>query len=93
MTSYLCRVYRRARGALETVQSLSLGGKKLDDPHSFKFNEITESSFQPLVSDTFKNSEGFSRVAFLDGNGCMMLRKVVSCERKENTGAAGDKKK
>jgi elongation factor 1-alpha len=72
------------------------GGKKLDDPHSLKSNEMAECSFQPqqpLVCDTFKNCEGLSRVAFLDGNGCVMLGKVVSCERKEDTGAAGGKKK
>merc|ERR1719284_2150011 len=65
-----------------------LGGKKLDDPHSLKSNEMAECSFQPqqpLVCDTFKNCEGLSRVAFLDGNGCVMLGKVVSCERKDDT--------
>ena len=46
------------------------GGKKLEDPHSLKSNEMAECSFQPqqpLVCDTFKNCEGLSRVAFLDG--------------------------
>ena len=47
---------------------------------------------RPLVSDTFKNCEGLSRVAFMDGNGVVMLGKVVSCEKKEE-GAAGGKKK
>ena len=47
---------------------------------------------QPLVCDTFKNCEGLSRVAFMDGNGVVMLGKVISCERKEE-GAAGGKKK
>merc|ERR1711959_272868 len=39
------------------------GGKKLEEPHS-------------LVVDTFKNCEGLSRIAFLDGNGVVMLGKI-----------------
>merc|ERR1711972_358385 len=49
--------------------------------------EMAQCSFQPqqpLVCDTFKNCEGLSRVAFMDGNGVVMLGKVVSCERKED---------
>merc|ERR1711972_263454 len=72
------------------------GGKKLEDPHSLKSNEMAQCSFQPqqpLVCDTFKNCEGLSRVAFMDGNGCVMLGKVVSCERKEEGDKAGGKKK
>ena len=71
------------------------GGKKMEDPHSLKSNEMAQCSFQPqqpLVCDTFKNCEGLSRVAFMDGNGVVMLGKVISCERKEE-GAAGGKKK
>merc|ERR1712019_304946 len=70
------------------------GGKKMEDPHSLKSNEMAECVFQPqqpLVCDSFKNCEGLSRVAFMDGNGCVMLGKVMSCERKEE--AAGGKKK
>merc|ERR1711924_371687 len=33
---------------------------------------------QPLACDTFKNCEGLSRVAFMDGNGVVMLGKVIS---------------
>merc|ERR1711861_124935 len=47
------------------------GGKKMEDPHSLKTNEMSECHFepqQPLVVDTFKNCEGLSRIAFLDGN-------------------------
>ena len=47
---------------------------------------------QPLVCDTFKNCEGLSRVAFMDGNGVVMLGKVVSCERKEGDDKGGKKK-
>jgi len=56
------------------------GGKKLEEPHSLKSNEMAEITFtpqQPLVVDTFKNCEGLSRIAFLDGNGVVMLGKIV----------------
>merc|ERR1711972_626266 len=72
------------------------GGKKMEDPHSLKSNEMAQCSFQPqqpLVCDTFKNCEGLSRVAFMDGNGVVMLGKVVSCERKEEADKGGGKKK
>merc|ERR1712134_175638 len=71
------------------------GGKKMEDPHSLKSNEMAECVFQPqqpLVCDSFKNCEGLSRVAFMDGNGVVMLGKVTSCEQKAE-GAAGGKKK
>merc|ERR1711964_483070 len=45
-------------------------GKKLEDPGSLKSNEMALCVFQPqqpLVCDTFKNCQGLSRVAFLDG--------------------------
>jgi elongation factor 1-alpha len=73
------------------------GGKKMEDPHSLKSNEMAECSFQPqqpLVADTFKNCEGLSRVAFMDGNGVLMLGKVISCEQGAVGGdKAGGKKK
>jgi len=72
------------------------GGKKLEDPHSLKSNEMAQCSFQPqqpLVCDTFKNCEGLSRVAFMDGNGCVMLGKVVTCVAKSADDAKGGKKK
>ena len=68
------------------------GGKKMEDPHALKSNEMAECTFepqQPLVADTFKNCEGLSRVAFMDGNGVVMLGKVISVEEK----AAEGKKK
>jgi len=72
------------------------GGKKMEDPHSLKSNEMAECSFQPqqpLVADTFKNCEGLSRVAFMDGNGVVMLGKVISCEQTDVADKAGGKKK
>ena len=52
------------------------GGKNMDEPHSLKSNEMAECCLQlqqPLVCDSFKNCEGFSRVAFTDGNGVVVL--------------------
>jgi elongation factor 1-alpha len=61
------------------------GGKKLESPHSLKANEMAEVVFepcQPLVVDSFKNCEGLSRIAFLDGNTAVMLGKVVKTTSK-----------
>lgn len=61
------------------------GGKKLEEPHSLKANEMAEVVFepcQPLVVDSFKNCEGLSRIAFLDGNTAVMLGKVVATSAK-----------
>merc|ERR1712070_786457 len=57
------------------------GGKKMESPHSLKSNEMAEvisRPQQPLVVDSFKNCEGLSRIAFLDGNTAVMLGKVVA---------------
>jgi len=57
------------------------GGKKMENPHSLKSNEMAQVVFvpqQPLVVDSFKNCEGLSRIAFLDGNTAVMLGKVTS---------------
>jgi len=65
------------------------GGKKMEEPHSLKSNEMAECTFvpqQPLVVDTFKNCEGLSRIAFLDGNGVVMLGKIVTKEDKVEGG-------
>jgi elongation factor 1-alpha len=72
------------------------GGKKMEEPHALKSNEMAECSFvpqQPLVCDSFKNCEGLSRVAFMDGNGVVMLGKVVSCETAKPDDKPGGKKK
>ena len=61
------------------------GGKKLEEPHALKANEMAEVVFepcQPLVVDNFKNCEGLSRIAFLDGNTAVMLGKVVKTTSK-----------
>jgi len=84
------------RGRLHGGIHHLLGGKKMEDPHSLKSNEMAECSFQPqqpLVADTFKNCEGLSRVAFMDGNGVVMLGKVISCEQTDVADKAGGKKK
>merc|ERR1719431_1351738 len=70
------------------------GGKKMEEPHSLKSNEMAECVFepqQPLVCDSFKNCEGLSRVAFMDGNGVVMLGKIVSTVAKVDASAAKKK--
>merc|ERR1712032_1342910 len=63
------------------------GGKKMEDPHSLKSNEMAQVQFapiQPFVVDSFKNCEGLSRIAFLDGNGVVMLGKVTTTVLKKS---------
>lgn len=73
-------------GSVCTLQvGKETGGKKLEEPHSLKSNEMAQIVFkptQPLVVDTFKNCEGLSRIAFLDGNTAVMLGKVVKVTHK-----------
>jgi len=73
--------------ALKWKMGKETGGKKMEDPHSLKSNEMAEIAMapqQPLVCDTFKNCEGLSRVAFMDGNGVVMLGKIVSVVKKSD---------
>jgi len=61
------------------------GGKKMEEPHSLKSNEVAEVVFkpqQPLIVDSFKNCEGLSRIALLDGNTAVMLGKVTTTTAK-----------
>merc|ERR1712216_67254 len=70
------------------------GGKKMEAPHSLS-NEVAEVVFapqQPLVVDSFKNCEGLSRIAFLDGNSAVMLGKVTTTTPKTDDGKAAKKK-
>merc|ERR1712167_487995 len=72
------------------------GGKKMDSPHSLKSNEMAEVVFvpqQPLVVDSFKNCEGLSRIAFLDGNTAVMLGKVTNVVAKSDMPPEETKKK
>merc|ERR1711865_845913 len=39
---------------------------------------------QPLVVDSFKNCEGLSRIAFLDGNTAVLLGKVTTVVAKSD---------
>merc|ERR1719481_2101657 len=76
--------------ALKWKMGKETGGKKMEDPHSLKSNEMAECVFepqQPLVADSYKNCEGLSRVAFMDGNGVVMLGKVTACEAKVDVSA------
>jgi len=67
-------------------------GKCGNRPQDFPPIEPGKKPRQPLVCEIFKNCEGLSRVAFMDGNGVVMLGKVVSCERKEGDDKGGKKK-
>merc|ERR1712174_168402 len=71
-------------------------GKETEAPHPLKSNEMAQVSFrpqQPMVVDSFKNCEGLSRIAFLDGNTAVMLGKVVSVIKKADMPAEETKKK
>jgi len=60
------------------------GGKRMEAPRSLKSNEMAEVCFQPqqpMVVDSFRNCEGLSRVAFMDGIGVVMVGKVVSFQK------------
>jgi len=70
----------------------------MENPHSLKSNEMAQVVFQPqqpLVVDSFKNCEGLSRIAFLDGNTAVMLGKVTALIYKKDMPAeeTGKKKK
>ena len=45
------------------------------------------------MCNTFKNCEGLSQVAFLDGNGMAMSGKVSPCKRKEDASRGGKRKR
>jgi len=71
--------------AIKWKMGKETGGKKMEDPHNLKSNEMASVVFepqQPLVADSFKSCEGLSRIAFMDGNGVVMLGKVVTVEAK-----------
>jgi len=61
----------------------STGGQKVEDPAFLKRNEMAEVQFepmQPFVVDAFKNCEGLGRIAIMEGNGVVMLGKIVARE-------------
>ena len=62
------------------------GGKKDEDPHSLKSNDMAHCTLQPqqpLVCDSYNRCWGISRVAFLCDIDVVMLGKVVTWEKKE----------
>jgi elongation factor 1-alpha len=70
-------------------------GKKAEEPHSIKSNEMAEVVFepiQPLVVDVFENCEGLSRLAVMEGNGVVMLGKCTKIEAAVEAAAAAKKK-
>jgi elongation factor 1-alpha len=71
---------------IEFKKGKETGGKKAESPHSLKSNEMAGCVFEPLqpfMVDTFKNCEGLSRIAFLDGNTAVMLGKVMKTTTEE----------
>ncbi|CAE8627871.1 unnamed protein product [Polarella glacialis] len=88
-----CRI-----AALQWKMGAETGGKKIEEPHSLQSREMAQCKFepqQPLVCDSFKHCEGLSRIAFMDGNGVVMLGKITSCQYREDValGGIGGKKK
>jgi elongation factor 1-alpha len=81
---------RTGRSALKMTEikwkiGKETGNKKAENPVNLKANEMAEVTFepqQPFVVDTFKNCEGLGRVAIMEGNGVVMLGKIVSVEAK-----------
>jgi elongation factor 1-alpha len=65
------------------------GGQKAEGPACLKRNEMAQVVFtpmQPFVVDSFKNCAGLGRVAIMEGNGVVMLGKVVACEFAKEVG-------
>jgi elongation factor 1-alpha len=63
----------------------STGGQKVEEPPMVKANEMAAITFepqQPFVCDGFKNCEGLGRIAIMEGNGVVMLGKVVKVTQK-----------
>jgi len=70
-------------------------GKKLENPERLKKNDMAEVVFEPqhgLVCEPFKDCENMGRVAFLDGNGVVMLGKITKTKPKEYKDESDDKK-
>jgi elongation factor 1-alpha len=73
--------------AIDWKKGKETGGAQVDNPPSLKSNEVAQCQFEPLhplVVDTFKNCEGLSRIAFLDGNTAVMLGKITNVVRKKD---------
>lgn len=59
------------------------GGEKMENPPHLKSGDMAEVVFepqQPFVADKFDNCEGLSRLAVMEGNGVIMLGKIISIE-------------
>jgi elongation factor 1-alpha len=64
----------------------STGGQKVDNPPFVKTGDIAQATFepqQPFVCETFKNCEGLGRVAIMEGNGVVMLGKIIKVVHKD----------
>ena len=84
--------------AAATAAQPSVRVRVVDATTRKTMNDLAEVVFvpqQPLVVDSFKNCEGLSRIAFLDGNTAVMLGKVTNVVSKADMPAeeTGKKKK
>lgn len=62
----------------------STGNQKAEDPVMVKANEMASINFepqQPFVCDGFKKCEGLGRIAIMEGNGVVMLGKIMKTEK------------
>merc|ERR1711966_631676 len=63
----------------------STGNQKAMDPPFVKANEMASITFEPqspFVCDGFKKCEGLGRIAIMEGNGVVMLGKVMKSTAK-----------
>jgi len=81
---------RTGRSAIKMAEIVwkmgkSTGGAKAEAPAMVKANEMAYIKFdpqQPFVCDKFKNCEGLGRIAIMEGNGVVMLGKIMEVEEK-----------
>jgi len=69
--------------AIKWKMSKETGGQKAADPVYVKAGAVAQVEFvpqQPFVCDNFKNCEGLGRVAIMEGNGVVMLGKIIKVD-------------
>jgi elongation factor 1-alpha len=82
---------RTGRSAIKMAEIIwkkgkSTGGAKAEKPANVKANEMAYIMFepmQPFVCDKFKNCEGLGRIAIMEGNGVVMLGKIMDVTEKK----------
>jgi elongation factor 1-alpha len=72
--------------AIQWKMGKSTGGQKAEAPVSVKANEMASIVFepqQPFVCAPFKTCEGLGRIAIMEGNGVVMLGKIMKISQKQ----------